>query len=764
MKKLLLTFVLLVGIAVGLFAQKLTYQAVVRDNNQQLVVNTAVKATVTIAFSTGNPYTTEVNGSTNIHGLLSFEFGGDALNGRNWEGATIAVKVVNAATSSIVYVNDEPRPVSAVPYALSVNGQSIQNYLTEHHYVDQTELNSLHYLTSDSAVITTMQGDIAALQNAAMDCNKVKDCIKDTLDKYTPTTGLCDELSNCQSLAELLQGLTNQISDLQEQVDYLSSLPHGGGDTPAIFTCGTSKVKDVDNNEYNTVKIGSQCWMAQNLRTKIGGDGDKGYPTGADNDTVTYGRLYTWTAMMKEAPSTNYPVVTTEADTIVHGICPAGWHVPSDAEWDTLTYYVFNSTSPEYKCGSSCDSWAAQSNVSCIAKALASKTDWKSNDNACNVGNNPEDNNLTGFSAVPAGACSTGDRNGFGVFAFFWSATEYDGTEARHRALVSGDSRVNRGKAIKNTGCSVRCLRDAGVGGSAGGNEIAGTTPSAPATMSCEQVMECMGDTLGKLNTKIEAQGETITTQGHTIDSLAQIVDSLSNLPHGGGDTPTEVADGQPCPGAATVSDGINIYNTVKIGNQCWMKENLRTSVGDGVYPKKKNGQEELSDDEKVTCGRLYTWTAMMKGAPSTNYPGGTTDADTIVHGICPAGWHVPSGAEWDTLTTYVNTAANGYRCNGDGTIANALSSTTGWSSNISEGCNAGNRGDKANATGFSAVPAGGCFGGSFDGFGRSAYFWSATQYDGGGAWCRYLTSVDSGVGRTGGNEDNGISVRCLRD
>ena len=175
MKKILLTFVLLVGIVFGLFAQKLTYQAVIRDNNQQLVTNTSVKATVTITFSTGNPYSEEVNGSTNIHGLLSFEFGGDALNGRDWTNATIAVKVVKANDESTVYVNDGARPVSAVPYALSVNGQSIQNYLTEHNYVDLDKLKDTlnaypttavmdgrHYLTSDSIVIRTMQSDIAA--------------------------------------------------------------------------------------------------------------------------------------------------------------------------------------------------------------------------------------------------------------------------------------------------------------------------------------------------------------------------------------------------------------------------------------------------------------------------------------------------------------------------------------------------------------------------------------------------------------------------
>ena len=888
MKKILLTLVLLIGIVVGLFAQKLTYQAVIRDNNQQLVVNTAVKATVTITFTTGVPYAEEVNGSTNIHGLLSFEFGDETLAGRDWTGANIAVKVVNAATPSTVYVNDEARPVSAVPYALNVNGQSIQNYLTEHNYVDETELDSRHYLTSDSTVITTMQGNIANLtqhttKSAIRDsvAGQIHDSIadiaakshthgnKDLLDTYNQTNadladavakkhahdnaavlaattapytdadsiklkGIAEgaevnvqadwnqntttaddyiknkptipaaannatltiqkngtsvgtftadassdksinitvptttsELTNNSGfittanvptnvsqlnndagyltnadLTTLLSAINGKIDSLAHLVDSLSNLTPGGEPT-ATFTCGSSKVKDVDNNEYNTVKIGSQCWMAQNLRTSTNtaSTGNIYTPTTSEEpgyDVETYGRLYDWAAVMQGASSSD------AVPSGVQGICPTGWHVPSDAEWTQLTTYVGSQS--EYVCGSD--------NTN-IAKALASTTGWSSNTNeGCNAGNRGDKANATGFSAVPAGNCFYGDFSGFGGLAYVWSATQYDDYDAWRRILASSFSNVLSFNASKDFGSSVRCLRDAETGG--------GDTPSAPAMMSCEQVMECMGDTLGQLNAKIEAQGAeietlngTVTTQGNTIDSLAHLVDSLSNLTPGGEPTATFTC------GTSKVKDADgNEYNTVAIGNQCWMAQNLRTKIGgDG-----DKGYPTGAGNDTVTYGRLYTWNAMMKGAPSTNYPAGTTEADTIVHGICPAGWHVPSDAEWTALTDYVNTEANGYRCNGDGTIAKALSQPTGWSSNTNEGCNAGNRGDKANATGFSAVPAGGCFSGDFYNFGNIAYFWSATQSDGDGAWCHYLGSLDSGVGSSQASKDYGFSVRCLRD
>ena len=938
MKKFLLTFVLLAGIVFGLFAQKLTYQAVIRDNNQQLVVNTAVTATVTIDF-TGDQAdydTTITDVSTNIHGLLSFEFGGDALNGRNWEGATIAVKVVNSTTPSTVYVNGDARPVSAVPYALSVNGQSIQNYLTEHNYVDLDKLKDTlnaypttavmdgrHYLTSDSAVITTMQGnistnttnidnlirhtaknalrdsvasqihdsiadltvashnhsnkelldtytqtednlaeavakkhahsnadilnnttatytdadsaklrgiqdsaevnvqadwsqntttaddyiknkpsikdtvntildtkgyltsdsavitamqsDIAALQAASLDCDDVKNCIKDTLSKYTPTTDLCNVLSTCQfseqSLADLLQGLSDQIAaqnrvvdSLGHLVDSLSDLAHGevadGQPCP-----GAATVSD-GTYTYHTVKIGSQCWTKENLKTQSS-MGTTRFPGNDENNVATYGLLYDRIAL-----------VQGESGSTIRGICPVGWHVPNDDEWDELANYLSTRPDEIYQCGF---------DASNTANALSAPTGWSNrNDDGCCAGNRSTTRNRTGFSALPAGSYYNG-YNLFGSCAYFWSATT-NNASVRYRNLAYDYSTI-RPFSLNSANCcfSVRCLRDAGIGGG---------TPSAPATMNCDQVMNCLGDTLGRLNARITSQGETIaaqgteietlsgtvtaqgqaitvqgetiTAQGNTIDSLSHIVDSLSNLPHGGGDTPTEVADGQPCPGAAKVQDADgNEYNTVKIGNQCWMAQNLRTTT------RQYGNVWTNSDVDSAIYGRYYDWQAAMQIDVANNQ---TYSGSDVKHqGICPTGWHVPSDAEWDTLTHYVfNSTSPDYKCGSScgswsaqsnvSCIAKALSSTTGWNSNTSEGCNAGNTGDKANATGFAAVPAGGCLNGNSSNFGDHASFWSATQNGDNTAWSRTLHGSDSLVHRGRGGKGLGFSVRCLRD
>lgn len=88
-----------------------------------------------------------------------------------------------------------------------------------------------------------------------------------------------------------------------------------------------------DGQEYGTVQIGNQVWMAENLNFDPGNDGGLYY----NNDSVAnhiYGRLYLWQTMMNGAsPTTNSP-------SGVRGLCPEGWHFPSIAEWDTLANYL----------------------------------------------------------------------------------------------------------------------------------------------------------------------------------------------------------------------------------------------------------------------------------------------------------------------------------------------------------------------------------------------------------------------------------------
>ena len=218
-------------------------------------------------------------------------------------------------------------------------------------------------------------------------------------------------------------------------------------------------ITDFDGNVYRTVKLGNQVWMAENLRTTRYADGTpiplgteassttayRYYPDDNSANVSDYGYLYNWAAVMKGSAS-------SEANPSgVQGICPDGWHVPSDAEWTELENYV--SSQSQYVCGSS---------TSKIAKALASEEGWNSitdTDDNCAVGNNPSANNATGFSARPAGYYDGGYYY-FGYLALFWSAAQLNSNNAYNRYLHCNNADVYRNNDYKNNGYSVRCVRN----------------------------------------------------------------------------------------------------------------------------------------------------------------------------------------------------------------------------------------------------------------------------------------------------------------
>ena len=217
-------------------------------------------------------------------------------------------------------------------------------------------------------------------------------------------------------------------------------------------------VTDIDGNVYNTVQIGNQCWMRENVRTTHYADstaipaGDsisytepyRYVPNNNENNIYTYGYLYNWAAVMHGASA------STANPSGVQGICPTGWHVPSDAEWTQLTNYV--SSQSEYVCGSN--------NVS-IAKSLSATSGWQSSSNACSIGNVQSNNNATGFSVVPAGDYyNNGTYGAFGYYAYFWNTTEQSGSNASIRFFGCYNTDVVINRDNKYVGYSVRCLKD----------------------------------------------------------------------------------------------------------------------------------------------------------------------------------------------------------------------------------------------------------------------------------------------------------------
>ncbi len=609
---------------------------------------------------------------------------------------------------------------------------------------------------------------------------------------------------------------------------------------------GTPTVTDHEGNVYNTVQIGSQCWTKENMRATTSPSTGTYLipPTGTsytysgkqahwyNNDSanyapMNYGLLYNWNAAV-DTFNTTYgeTSVISFASYAVYvynsahrrGICPQGWHVPSDVEWTTLINYLGSHENYYYYDDESYD--VPVTNTSYVAKALASTQGWDYSSTTFTVGNNQGTNNASGFSAVPAG---TGVSSFYyaGSRAYFWSSGQSDRGSAIYRTLSCSSAAVDNSifDRDKTNGYSVRCLRDNDVPPT---SQTQPTVTTSAATNITSTSAMLNGNVSNPDNVAITAQGfewkattsgayvavnatgETMTynltglTAGTSYTYRAFVTTaegtnygeavSFTTLAAGGG---AVEGDAIPCPGTPTVTDHEgNVYATVQIGNQCWMRDNLRTttspSTGTYLIPAANanytfTGKQArwYSNDSAtyapMNYGLLYNWnaavdtfnTAYGETSVITSY-GNAVSVTFNGHrrGICPVGWHLPSDAEWTQLTNYVGSQSE-YTCSGNSNyIAKALASTEGWNSYSGE-CYPGDQSVTANnATGFSAVPAGICDGSSFDAAGILAYFVSATQpaSNPSNACNRYLYSDYAPVTRGSDTKATGFSVRCLRD
>ena len=189
-------------------------------------------------------------------------------------------------------------------------------------------------------------------------------------------------------------------------------------------------------------------------------------------------------------------------------------------------------------------------------------------------------------------------------------------------------------------------------------------------------------------------------------------------------------------------------YKTVKIGDQVWMAQNLNYQTENSWCGGGRH--ETMEEGDCAIYGRLYTWaTAMGKSEDECGcYHDCTTLGTGNVQGVCPNGWHVPAQSEWEELFGAV----------GGATWATAglkLKTKTGW---IGEG-------NGTDDYGFSAPPAGiAHYGGFFEGVGRKAYFWSASQFSKDYAYCTYLSFHDGAWLYHDYSKDYSFSVRCVKD
>jgi len=195
-------------------------------------------------------------------------------------------------------------------------------------------------------------------------------------------------------------------------------------------------VQDQSGNFYNTVAIGTQVWFRENLRTKKYRNGNNIIVKTNIADTSTLeGQMYYY----QNDSLINYPVYGAlynwRATQVSDSLCPVGWHVPTDADWTTLTNHL----------GGLGDAGGKMKSTG--------TTYWDSPNYLAT--------NESGFSVLPNGyRSSDGSFYGRRDFAFFWSATEYDFSLAYYRGLGYNVGYVNRSNDNKSVGASVRCLKN----------------------------------------------------------------------------------------------------------------------------------------------------------------------------------------------------------------------------------------------------------------------------------------------------------------
>lgn len=219
-----------------------------------------------------------------------------------------------------------------------------------------------------------------------------------------------------------------------------------------------SPVTDIDGNEYSTVQIGDQVWMAMNLRVSRYADGMAIDLVETDEQWASlevdaaayvfyenqagqelYGALYTWAAAIRNQAG-------AEAGAEVQGVCPDGWHLPGDDEWKAL----------EVELG--------------MTQLTADEDDWRGYEEGgmlkiagTEYWNEPNEmaTNESGFSAAPAGIRSAGGIfSARGDYTVFWTATGVAADEAWVRALHTMRGEIKREPGSRKAGYSVRCIKN----------------------------------------------------------------------------------------------------------------------------------------------------------------------------------------------------------------------------------------------------------------------------------------------------------------
>ena len=525
--------------------------------------------------------------------------------------------------------------------------------------------------------------------------------------------------------------------------------------------------------ENNTIKvkfkfqpqqatIGSQIWMSRNLNVNRYRNGDtipevqdeslwSNLSTGAwiyyNNDNVNsgiYGKLYNWYAVNDN-----------------RGLCPVGWHIPTDTEWTNLNDYLGGYSTAGYK--------------------MKSINGWENGGNG---------DNSSEFNAFPGGLrFKEGFFYNVGSYGVWWSSTK-DGDSAWYRFISNESNYLNWDKFDRENGLSVRCIKDydyfitaSAVNGTISFNGKTGFNNEVNPTIrytwqpnegySIDSVLvngvrvdsingytftEHVNSTI-KVFFKIQYAIVASTNYG-TIRNLGTYrYDSNTKVRYTWQAETDFVLDSVIINGIKVDSvDGYTFFvrenNTIQvifkfqpqfvtIGTQKWMTKNLNIS-------RYRNGDTIPEVQDSIMWSNLSTgaWVNLNNDTANGRNYGKLYNGYAVVdsRGLCPRGWHVSSNAEWSILTNYLGV---------DSIVGYKIKSSSGW----------GNEGNGDNSTGFNALPGGmRLYEGAFYLIGNYGVWWTSTIDNDSYIWYHYLNDETNYLIADKYVQGNGFSVRCIKD
>ncbi|MBN1184649.1 MAG: T9SS type A sorting domain-containing protein [Bacteroidales bacterium] len=496
-----------------------------------------------------------------------------------------------------------------------------------------------------------------------------------------------------------------------------------------------------DSINYPVVKIGDQIWTAVNLRSVKFVDGTD-IPK-VDNDsvwTVTNSPAYCWYNNDSSAFSDDYGALYNWYTISTEKVCPAGWHIPNNEDWANLATYLDGNE---------------------FAGGMLKEQGYE-HWNSPNLGAD----NYSGFTALPGGFRSNNGKYGFGKFndignsATFISATEFDNENSYGISLNANHSVFQSGTARKGEGHSIRCIGPkipipaliTNIGDITANSATSGGTIVFDGNSQIIRKGICWSDTPYPDSTdNITSDGigtgiYTSLIEGLTPNSIYYIRAYAINEYGIGYGNEISFTTRHEVSNVVLDIDG-NEYDTIRIGNQVWMKENLKTTrLNDGSEIPKVAGNFEWNalnspgmcyyDNDAARYGQIY-------GALYNWY---TIETERL----CPTGWHVPDTSDWANLENYL----------GGNSIAGSKLKESGLDHWKEE------NNDATNETGFTALPNG--FRNSGDGnyinYGYSNYLWLSDQITDTRAYFKILSCWGANIISDNGEKVLGLAVRCLKD